>query len=122
MNSISFPTMFTTTKTLLHNEHDATATNLLLLLCSNKEELFGDPYFGTKIRKYIYEQNNYILRDILIDDIYMAIYTFMPQIEVSRNDIKIISDKMDIWAEIKCKNLVNSEWNIYSIKLTDENT
>ena len=71
--SIAFPKMFKSVRTLTVKDHDATESNLKLLLASERETLFGDPDFGTKTRRYIFEQNNEILRDIIIDEIYTAI-------------------------------------------------
>ena len=32
--------------------------------------MFGDPDFGIRLKRYTFNQNNYILRDVLIDEIY----------------------------------------------------
>lgn len=69
ITSIAFPEMFNRTVTNLVDDYDATLQNLKMLLWSEKGELFGDPYYGTGLKKYLYEQNDLILRDILIDDI-----------------------------------------------------
>ena len=80
MYSINFPEMFNPAGTKLIQDHEATASNLRLLLASWKRSLLGDPYFGTNIKAFLYEQNNVILKDIIIDDIYVSIQQFMPQI------------------------------------------
>lgn len=51
--------------------------------------MFGDPYFGVNLRRLLYESNNDILRDLVIDDIFTAIGNFMPQIRVLRDDIEV---------------------------------
>ena len=91
MKSIQFPEMFTRTVTNTVSDYDATLQNLKMLLWSEKGELFGDPYFGTGIKRYLYDQNDAVLVDILIDDIYTAIVLFMPQIRVERKDIQLKS-------------------------------
>nr|DAU00316.1 MAG TPA: lysozyme [Bacteriophage sp.] len=48
------------------------------MLKSTKSSLFGDPYYGTNIKKLLFNQNDSVLVDILIDDIYVAILDFMP--------------------------------------------
>ena len=67
MYSINFPKMFTSAKTLLVEDHDAILSNLKLLLASDRTALFGDPYYGTELKKFIYEQNNSILKDLVIN-------------------------------------------------------
>ena len=61
--------MFNSGGTRLLKDKDATISNTRLLLASWKNSLFGDPYFGTNIKRFIYQQNNIILRDLIIDDI-----------------------------------------------------
>ena len=78
MNSLAFPNMFSNTTTKVVEGHDATAQNLKLLLLSDRGSFFGDPYYGTVIKQLIFEPNNYILRDIVIDAIYTVILQFMP--------------------------------------------
>jgi phage baseplate assembly protein W len=46
---------------------------LKLLLLSDRGSFFGDPYYGTVIKRLIFEPNNVILRDIVIDAVYTAI-------------------------------------------------
>lgn len=119
MVSINFPEMFQTYKTNLVENRDAVEQNLILLLKSTKSSLFGDPYYGTNIKKLLFNQNDSVLVDILIDDIYVAILDFMPQIIVQRKDIVITSYKQDIFVEINCINRQDMTLNLYSIKLTD---
>jgi len=119
MRSIKFPNMFSNTVTNIVEDYDATLQNLKMLLYSEKGELFGDPYYGTNLRKFLYDQNDAILRDLLIDDIYTAIATFMPQVKVNRKDIIITSDGAKITINIIALNRVNFQTNLYSIALLD---
>lgn len=121
MYSIQFPEMLSSAKTNLVEDHEATMSNLRLMLASWKTSLFGDPYFGTNIKRFIHEQNNIILRDIIIDDIFVAIQDFMPQIFVKRSDISISLDKSDVYCTINCINKLNNQPNLYNINLTEEN-
>lgn len=118
MYSISFPNMFDNVKTKLYKDTKATASNLWLLLKSDKLTLFGDPYFGTSLKKAIFEQNDSILKDLLIDEIYTVIVTFMPQIKLSRKNIDISSDGVDVFAKITCTDLTDFTTNLYKINLT----
>lgn len=120
MKSISYPKMFVTkTKTGTVSDYDATLQNLKLLIFSEKGELFGDPYFGTGLKRFLYDQNDTVLQDILIDELYVAIATFMPQIKISRKDIKITADGTRVLCEIKAINMVNFQTNLYTIVLLD---
>jgi len=119
MISIAFPEMFTRTVTNTVDDYYATLQNLKMLLWSEKGELYGDPYFGTGLKKYLYEQNDSVLKDILIDDIYTAVATFMPQLIINRNDIEITIDGERVLATIKATNRVDFQTNLYNIVLLD---
>lgn len=118
MYSIQFPKMVSNTNTNLVKDHDATASNLKLLLAADKYSLFGDPYYGTNLKRLMFEQNNKILRDLVIDDIYTAIITFMPQLRIERKDITVTSSRAAVFAEIKAVNLLDYTTDMYNINLT----
>ena len=120
MYSIAFPNMFDGAQTNLVKDTGATVQNIRLLIESCRGSLLGDPYFGSKIKKYIYEQNNIILRDIIIDDILVLLQTFIPQIHITRKDIKLISNKQEIFANISCINKIDNEADMFQIKLTND--
>lgn len=117
MNSIAFPKMFNSSATLVANDYDATLSNLKLLLLSDQSGLFGDPGYGTGIKRLLFEQNTGILRDVVIDEIYTAIITFMPQIQVKRSDIKVTSDGYKIMANIKALNMLDYTTDMYNLVL-----
>lgn len=120
MKSIQFPEMFTRTVTNTVSDYDATLQNLKMLLWSEKGELFGDPYYGTGLKKYLYDQNDVVLIDILIDDIYTAITLFMPQIKVERSDIQLKrSGKGSVSVEIKALNQADFSTDLYNIVLLE---
>lgn len=114
--------MFSGARTLLVEDHDATLQNLKLLLSSDKFSLFGDPFYGMVLKRALYEENNTVLKDLLIDEIYTAVMIFMPQVRLQRKDIKIKQEKDKIYAELNCINLLNYVQDTYSIQLLDENT
>ena len=120
MTSIKFPKMFSPNSTNIVKDFDATKQNMLLLLHSEKGELFGDPYFGIRLKRYIYDQNNYILKDIIIDEIYTQLALFMPQLRVSRNDIDIVQDKATLYCSFKAINQIDFTTNTYNLVLYDE--
>jgi phage baseplate assembly protein W len=76
------------------NEYlEATKQNAKLVLKTVRGELLGDPYFGVLLEQYLFDQNSYVLRDIIIDLIYTQLALFLPQIHIKRQDIEIIQDK-----------------------------
>ena len=119
IRSIQFPDMFTRTVTSTVDNYDATLQNLKMLLWSEKGELFGDPEFGTGLKKYLYDQNDYILADLVIDNIYDAITTFMPQLYITRNDIKVELGHAKIIVTIRALNRLDFTTNLYNIVLLD---
>lgn len=120
MYSIKFPDMLSGVITNIVKDHDATSQNLKLMLLSDRGSLFGDPYFGTLWRKLLFNQNNEILRDIIIDDILTSIQTFMPQLLVKREDIEVNSDKYTVFINIKALNLLDYNTDMYTIKLMED--
>ena len=120
MYSIKFPDMISGVSTKLVQDKEATSQNLKLVLISDRGSLFGDPYYGSLWRKLIFEQNNEILRDIIIDDILTTIQVFMPQLLTKREDIKVNSDKYSVNIDIKALNLLDYQTDMYSIKLMED--
>ncbi len=119
MDSINFPDMFSTTSTKIVSGHDATLNNLKLMLLSSRKTLFGDPYFGTNLKWLLFEQGNEVLQDIVIDDIYTAILTFMPQLTLSRKDIEIVFNREEVFIKIKATNLLDFKTDLYTINLME---
>ena len=118
MKSIAFPDMVSQTTTNTFEDHQATMTNLKLLLLSDKGSLLGDPYYGTSLKKLIFEQNNILIKDLIIDDIYTNILTFMPQLLIKRSDITITHDLANVYVNIKALNLLDYTTDLYNINLT----
>lgn len=122
MVSIKFPDMLSSANTNLIQDREATASNLRLMLASWKTSLLGDPYFGTNIKRYIQQQNNIVLEDLIIDDINLAVHDFMPQVAVNRNNIHVTRNRDTINVDINSINLLDSQPDIYNIVLTQEGT
>ena len=117
MNAVRFPDMIISNKTAIVNDKDATMQNLETLLLSNKYTLLGDPYFGSNIERLLYESNNIILQDIIIDDIFTAINNYMPQIRVLRNNITVASNGNNVTVNIRAQNMLDYSFDEYSIRL-----
>lgn len=118
MVSIAFPKMFTSSRTLTIEDHEATLSNFRLLLASERTSLLGDPYFGTILKRVIFEQNDAILRDLIADELYTSINTFMPQIKLTRNDIQVTSNGVEVFATVQGLNLIDFQTDMFTINLT----
>lgn len=117
MNAIKFPDMISNNETNVIYDKDATHSNLKNLLLSVKQTLLGDPYFGINLQKLLYEKNNIIIQDLVIDEIYNAITVFMPQIRVERKNIEIISSGNKIAVKLQLQNMLDYSFNEYTINL-----
>jgi hypothetical protein len=100
----------------------ATKQNVLLLLQSERGEFEYDPYFGILLKHYMFNQNSYILKDMLIDTIYTQIAIFLPQVKVSRNDINIISDPLKgrLICQFSGTSQIDYTHNTFNLLLFDE--
>ena len=126
MRSIHFPHMFNTNSTRVwkSSEHlNATKQNTKLVLYSERGELIGDPYFGLMLRHFMFDQNNYILRDQIIDMIYTQLAIFIPQVHVERKDITVLQDreKAKLYCEFSGTNQIDYQLNTYQLVLFDSN-
>ena len=119
MYSFAFPRMFNHTSSNLVQDKEAIRSNMLLLMSSERETLFGDPYYGSQLKKQIFEQSSAIVADLLIDELYTVIVTFMPQVIVSRKDISLFVNKTSLYAEIKYYYVIDNTSDLFTIRLTD---
>lgn len=120
MYSFSFPKLFNHTTANLAEDKEAIRSNMLALLHSERNTLFGDPYFGCQLKKYMFEQSTSIVVDLLIDHLYTTIVTFMPQVYITRKDINIYVDsKNSIKANINYRYVVDNTTDLFTIKLTE---
>lgn len=120
MYSLSFPDMVSGARTYLYKDHEATASNLKLILHTmTRNTLFGDPYYGTDLLTAIFQQNSVVLWDIIADGIYTAIREYIPQLELERTDVKVYGEGHELFAEIRAINLIDNTPDLYNIRLTD---
>lgn len=99
-------------------DKEAVKQNIRLLLYSSKTELLGDPYFGTNLKRLIFEPNDVIIRDLVIDEILTVIRTFVKEVTVTRDDIKITqTNKSTIEISIKMVYNKDGENDLLSIPL-----
>ena len=70
----------------------------------------------------MFNQNSYILKDMLIDTIYTQIAIFLPQVKISRNDIDIVVDttKGRMYCSFSGINQIDYTHNTFNLLLFDE--
>lgn len=120
MNSIGFPKMFAGNSTVVTSEEYSAKSVLKwlhLLLGSEAGTLECDPSFGLRLKRYMFDQNNYILRDILIDEIYTQIVTFCPQVYLERKNITIYQEGDKVCVKITCKDQRTFQSNMFDLVL-----
>lgn len=117
MYSIGFPNMIGSNSTNLLKDKQAIKSNLILLLNSERMSLFGDPYFGTTLKKTLFEQSTSIISDLLIDEIYTTIITFMPQIYIERKNISLSTDGKSVYATLNVTYRLDNTSDLYTIRL-----
>ena len=125
MRSYKFPKMFNPNSSRIWREDEygkATRQNALFLLQSERGELECDPYFGVLLKHYMFNQNGYILKDILIDTIYTQIAVFLPQIKISRESIELITDNLKgrLYCKFSGVNQIDYTHNTFNLLLFDE--
>lgn len=122
MYSFAFPTMLTNTRSTLLSDLEAVRSNLKLTLQSERLSLFGDPFFGTQLKRLIFEQSHSIVVDLVVDEIYTTIITFIPQVYLSREDIELTTNGVDLFVTIRYVYLPNNTSDLYKINLTNYET
>jgi hypothetical protein len=125
MRSFKFPKMFDTNSSRIWKADEygkATKQNVFLLLQSERGELVCDPYFGILLKHYMFNQNSYILKDMLIDTIYTQIAIFLPQVKISRNSIDIVHDPLKgrLYCSFSGTSQIDYTHNTYNLLLFDE--
>jgi phage baseplate assembly protein W len=117
MKSLSFPKIIKNKAVQTVSDYDATLQNMKLVLASEKGEFIFDPYFGIRLKRYMFEQNNPILLDVLVDEIYEQLVTFMPQLIINKKDISMSRDRAKVYITIKARNQIDFELNTYNLVL-----
>ena len=119
MYSFGFPQMLRSTTSVLLEDKEAVRSNLLLILSSEQLSHFGDPLFGCRLKQAIFEQQHSLIIDLLIDEIYTTIITFIPQVYLTRKDIELTSDGTDIFATVNYTFVLDNTSDLYTINLTN---
>ena len=121
MYSLNWPNIFNKNNISISllQDKEAIKSNLLLLLNSERSSLFGDPYFGTALKQAIFQPNNNIIVDLIIDELYTTICAYIPQIYLTRNDIEIKSDNINLYATLNVTYRLDNTSDLYMINLTN---
>lgn len=119
MYSFDFPEMLRSNTSKLLQDKDAIRSNLKLLLYSERTSLFGDPYFGSALKRALFEQSNSLIVDLMIDELYTTIITFMPQIFLTRKDITLSCEGTDLLATVRYVYIPDNTSDLYVINLTN---
>ena len=118
MYSIGFPDIFNGSTVNLDKDYYAIKTNLKALLMSNRGGLFGDPNYGLNMKQILWDQAcNPVVVELLKDEIFNAIYSYMPQITVTRDDIDVTVDGNLVNASISVKADSGVISNLFNIKI-----
>lgn len=125
MRTLKFPKMFNTNSANVWKTNEylcSTRQSALLLLQSERGELFGDPYFGIILRRFMFDQNSYVLKDVIIDMIYTQFALFLPQMKIKRSDIDIIQnrEKGKLYCKFSGINQIDYTHNTFNLVLFDE--
>lgn len=118
MYSIAFPNIFNGSKVRLNEDYDAIKVNLKSLLMSNRGGLFGDPYYGLNMKQILWSQAaKPVVVELLKDEIFNAIYSYMPQVSITRDDIDVEVDGNLVNASISVKADSKIPSNLFNIKI-----
>ena len=120
MVSIAFPNMLGASNTNLLYDKEAVRSNLILLVNTERKSLFGDPAFGMALKQVLFEQNGSIIVDLLIDELYTSIMTFIPQVVLDRRDIRIVAQGSSVVAQIMCTYRIDNTSDLFSITLMED--
>ena len=118
MYSFNFPKMLRSNTSVLIQDKEAVKSNLNLILNSEMTSLFGDPMYGTDLKTMIFEQADSLIADLIIDKLYTAIVTFIPQLYLTRKDVKVYIKQTDVFADVKCVYIPDNTSDLYTINLT----
>ena len=118
MYSIAFPDIFNGSKVNLNKDYDAIKVNLKSLLMSNRGGLYGDPFYGLNMKQILWDQAcKPVVVELLKDEIFNAIYSYMPQIEITRDDINVQVEGNLVQASIEVKADSKIPSNLFNIKI-----
>ena len=120
MYSLDWPNIFSMSKTNLLQDKKAAVNNLKLVLGSCKQELLGDPFFGTELKKYFFMPNSIWVNDLVVDTVYEAIKRYVPQIVAARKNISVEQDQSTLYITITFQYIVDKTLDTINIDLIEQ--
>lgn len=120
VKSFEFPNMLYHNSAQLIEGKEATSQNLYLTIGSEKGQFKFDPFFGVRLKRYMFDQNSPILRDLLWNEIYEQIVYFLPQISIDKSDIHLESDKNTLYVTVKYRDKIDFTLNTLNLVLFEE--
>lgn len=78
---------------LTQTSKNALASNLTLLLLTQKGERYYMPEYGTNLRRFLFEQNDQITQNDIEKDIKQTVSRFIPQLQIKELNFYTVTDK-----------------------------
>ena len=97
-NSITHPKMFSLNNgnTELDKLSSSINRSIALILLTAKGEAFGNPEFGSDLRKFLFEYITDITKELIADEIVNAVSQWEKRVVIDRSNITIEQDDMTL--------------------------
>lgn len=123
--NIKFPIEDDPVNNFLFNRNNTTKeallSNLNLLLFTNRWERYFNPLYGTDLLRYVFEQNDDIVRVEIENEIKQAVNKYIPQLVINRIDFtkpdENSENNLDILINFTYNDDVFSETDVLIIKI-----
>ena len=100
---------------------EALLSNLTLLLLTNRWERYFNPLYGTDLLRYVFEQNDDIVRLEIENEIKQTVSRYIPKLIINRIDFAKPDEKsensLDILINFTYNDDVFSETDVLTIKI-----
>jgi phage baseplate assembly protein W len=100
---------------------EALLSNLNLLLLTNRWERYFNPLYGTDLLRYVFEQNDDIVRNEIENEIKQTVNRYIPKLVINRIDFAQPDEKsensLDILINFTYNDDVFSETDVLTIKI-----
>jgi phage baseplate assembly protein W len=100
---------------------EALLSNLTLLLLTNRWERYFNPLYGTDLLRYVFEQNDDIVRLEIENEIKQTVSRYIPKLIINRIDFAKPDEKsensLDILINFTYTDDVFSETDVLTIKI-----
>lgn len=97
-NSIKHPNEFSmiTGKTTLVRELESVSQSIRLILLSERGELFGDPNYGSRLKRLLMEQMTPTLYDLIRNEIADSVNSQDTRVFINPEDIEVTEDNTTV--------------------------